>query len=169
MSTQAALKAVEDASAEYPSASVLDRDGFKAEQAALLNQMLALIYALLGLAILIALMGIANTLALSILERTREIGLLRAVGMTRSQLRSAIRWESVIIALQGTALGLVIGLFFGWALVRALEDQGMTVFQVPYGSLLVIVVLAALAGMVAAVGPSRRAAKLDVLRAVVSE
>jgi putative ABC transport system permease protein len=169
VSTQAALKAVEDASAGYPSASVLDRDGFKSEQAAPLNQMLALIYALLGLAILIALMGIANTLALSIFERTREIGLLRAVGMTRSQLRSAIRWESVIIALQGTVLGLVIGLFFGWTLVRALEDQGMTVFQVPFGSLLVIVVLAALAGMVAAVGPSRRAARLDVLRAVVSE
>ena len=169
VSMQAALRAVETASAEYAGVSVLDRDGFKDEQAAVLNQMLALIYALLGLAVLIALMGIANTLGLSILERTREIGLLRAVGMTRSQLRSAIRWESVIIALQGTALGVVIGLFFGWALVRALEDQGMTVFRVPYGSLLVIVVLAALAGMVAAVGPSRRAAKLDVLRAVVSE
>ena len=77
----------------------------------------------------------ARRVGLSILERTREIGLLRAVGMTRSQLRSAIRWESVVIALQGTALGVVIGLFFGWALVRALEDQGMTVFQVPYGSL----------------------------------
>jgi putative ABC transport system permease protein len=75
----------------------------------------------------------------------------------------------VIIALQGTFLGLLIGLFFGWALVRALEDQGMTVFQVPYGSLVVIVVIAALAGMVAAVGPGRRAARLDVLRAVVSE
>ncbi len=169
VSAAAALKAVKAASAEYAGTSVLDRDGFKAEQATVLNQLLALIYALLGLAILIALMGIANTLALSILERTREIGLLRAVGMTRSQLRSAIRWESVIIALQGTFLGLLIGLFFGWALVRALEDQGMTVFQVPYGSLVVIVVIAALAGMVAAVGPGRRAARLDVLRAVVSE
>ena len=87
--------------------------------------MLALVYALLALAILIALLGIANTLALSIFERTRELGLLRAVGMTRSQLRSAIRWESVIIALQGTVLGLVIGLFFGWALVRALDDEGL--------------------------------------------
>jgi putative ABC transport system permease protein len=79
--------------------------------------MLALVYALLGLAIFIALLGIANTLALSIFERTREIGLLRAVGMTRSQLRSSIRWESVIIAVQGTVLGLAIGLFFGWALL----------------------------------------------------
>jgi putative ABC transport system permease protein len=169
VSAPAALKAVEDASAPYAGASVLDRDGYKAEQATVLNQLLALVYALLALAVLIALMGIANTLALSILERTREIGLLRAVGMTRAQLRSAIRWESVIIALQGTFLGLLIGLFFGWALVRALEDQGMTVFQVPFGSLLAIVVIAALAGMVAAVGPGRRAARLDVLRAVVSE
>jgi putative ABC transport system permease protein len=169
VSKEAALKAVEDASAAYAGVSVLDRDQYKAEQSEFLNQMLGLVYALLGLAILIALLGIANTLALSIFERTREIGLLRAVGMTRSQLRSAIRWESVIIALQGTALGLVIGLFFGWALVRALEDEGLTVFRVPYGSLVVIVVLAALAGMIAAIGPSRRAAKLDVLRAVVSE
>jgi putative ABC transport system permease protein len=169
VSQEAALAAVEDTSAAYPGVTVLDRDGYKAEQSEFLNQMLGLVYALLGLAILIALLGIANTLALSILERTREIGLLRAVGMTRPQLRSAIRWESVIIALQGTALGLVIGLFFGWALVRALEDEGLTVFRVPFVSLLVIVVLAALAGMVAAIGPSRRAARLDVLRAVVSE
>jgi putative ABC transport system permease protein len=131
--------------------------------------LLALVYALLGLAILIALLGIANTLGLSIYERTREIGLLRAVGMTRSQLRSAIRWESVIIALQGTVLGLAIGLFFGWVLVRALADEGLTVFRVPYGSLGLIFALAAVAGMVAAIGPSRRASKLDVLKAVVSE
>jgi putative ABC transport system permease protein len=131
--------------------------------------MLALIYALLGLAVIIALLGIANTLALSIFERTHEIGLLRAVGMTRSQLRSVIRWESVIIALQGTALGMVIGVFFGWALVKALGDEGITVFRLPFVGLALIVVVAAVAGMVAAIGPSRRAAKLDVLRAVVSE
>ena len=89
--------------------------------------------------------------------------------MTRSQLRSAIRWESVIIALQGTVLGLAIGLLFSWALVRALDDQGMTTFRVPLTSMAAIVVLAGLAGMLAAVGPSRRAARLDVLRAVVSE
>lgn len=169
ISQEAALAAVERAAEPYAGVSVLDRDGFKEEAAAPLNQMLTLVYALLGLAIVIALLGIANTLALSIFERTREIGLLRAVGMTRAQLRSAIRWESVIIALQGTVLGLLIGVFFGWALVRALEDEGMTVFNVPYVSLLAIVVLAALAGIVAALSPSRRAAKLDVLRAIVSE
>jgi putative ABC transport system permease protein len=97
-----------------------------------------------------------------------DIGLLRAVGMTRTQLRSSLRWESVIIAVQGTALGLAIGVFFGWALVHALSDQGLTVFRVPYGSLGIVVLLAAAAGMVAAIGPSRRAAKLNVLRAVSS-
>ena len=169
VSKETALAAVERATKPYAGVDVLDRAGFTEQQGAQLDQMLGLIYALLGLAILIALLGIANTLALSILERIREIGLLRAVGMTRPQLRSAIRWESVIIALQGTALGLLLGLFFGWAMVRALEDEGLTVFRVPYGSLVVIVVLAALAGMLAAIGPSRRAAKLDVLRAIVSE
>lgn len=169
VSKQQALAAVQQAAKPYAGVDVLDREGFKREASAFLNQMLGLVYALLGLAILIALLGIANTLALSILERVREIGLLRAVGMTRSQLRSAIRWESVIIALQGTLLGLVVGLFFGWALVRALQDEGFTVFRVPYGSVVAIVVLAALAGMVAAISPGRRAAKLDVLRAIVSD
>lgn len=169
VSKQDALAAVERAAEPYAGVSVFDRDGFKKEAAAPLNQMLTLVYALLGLAILIALLGIANTLALSIFERTREIGLLRAVGMTRAQLRSSIRWESVIIALQGSVLGLLIGVFFGWALVRALQDEGMTVFNVPYVSLLAILVLAALAGVTAALSPSRRAARLDVLRAIVSE
>jgi putative ABC transport system permease protein len=169
VSTTAVLAAVKQAAEAYPGVTVLDRDGFKSAQAEPINRMLALIYALLGLAVIIALLGIANTLALSIFERTHEIGLLRAVGMTRSQLRSVIRWESVIIALQGTALGMVIGVFFGWALVKALGDEGITVFRLPFVGLALIVVVAAVAGMVAAIGPSRRAAKLDVLRAVVSE
>jgi putative ABC transport system permease protein len=91
------------------------------------------------------------------------------VGMTRRQLRSTIRWESVIIALQGTALGLLIGAFFGWALVRAFQDEGLTVFRVPYASMIAIVLLAGLAGMIASIVPSRRAARLDVLKAIVSE
>jgi putative ABC transport system permease protein len=164
-----ALSAVERAAKPYAGVDVLDRAGFISQMGQPLDQMLALVYALLALAIIIALLGIANTLALSIFDRIREIGLLRAVGMTRPQLRSAIRWESVIIALQGTALGLMLGLFFGWAMVRALEDEGLTVFRVPYASIIAIVVLAALAGMLAAIGPSRRAAKLDVLRAIASE
>jgi putative ABC transport system permease protein len=121
------------------------------------------------LAIVIALLGIGNTLALSILERTRELGVMRAVGMTRHQLRSAIRWESVIIALQGTALGLVVGAFVGWALVEALAGEGLTVFTLPVASLAVIVVLAAVAGVLAAVLPARRAAHLNVLGALTHE
>ena len=94
---------------------------------------------------------------------------MRAVGMTRRQLRGTIRWESVIIALQGTFLGLLVGVFFGWALVRAQQSQGITVFSVPYLTLLIMILLAGLAGVVAAILPSRRAAKLNVLRAIVTE
>jgi putative ABC transport system permease protein len=167
--TQSALAAVKDAAKPYPGAKVLDQTGYKEEQAKPINQMLALVYALLALAIVIALLGIGNTLALSIFERTRELGLLRAVGMTRPQLRSSIRWESVIIALQGTVLGLGIGMFFGWALVKALRDEGIDQFTIPFTSLAVVVVLAALAGVAAAILPSRRAAKLDVLKAIMSD
>jgi putative ABC transport system permease protein len=169
VSASSALTAVKAAAKSYPGVKVLDRAQYKADQSKVFDQLLALVYALLGLAIIIALLGIANTLALSVSERTREVGLLRAVGMTRGQLRSSIRWEAVIIAVQGTLLGLVIGTFFGWALVRAMHDQGVTVFHLPATSLAVVVVLAALAGALAAVQPSRRAAKLDVLKAVVSD
>jgi putative ABC transport system permease protein len=169
VSTADALAAIHTVTRDYPGVKVLDRAQYVDEQMTVVNRLLALVYVLLALAIVIALMGIANTLALSISERVREIGLLRAVGMTRSQLRSTIRWESVIIALQGTLLGLVIGVFFGWALVSALRDQGFTQFSVPLLILLGVVVLACVAGMLAAVPPSRRAARLDVLRAVVSE
>jgi putative ABC transport system permease protein len=164
-----ALAAVQRVADDFPGAEVQDRTGFKEDLTEPVNQILGLVYALLALAVVIALLGIGNTLALSILERTREVGLLRSVGMTRSQLRSTIRWESVIIALQGTLLGILIGIFFGWALVRALRDEGIDQFTVPFGTLLIVIVLAALAGVVAAVLPARRAAKLDVLRAIVAE
>jgi putative ABC transport system permease protein len=169
VSSGTALAAVKQVAKDYPGAKVLDRAGYKREQTKPVDQLLALVYVLLALAILIALLGIANTLALSIFERTRELGILRAVGMTRSQLRSTTRWESVIIALQGTVLGLVVGLFFGWSLVRALHGKGIDQFSLPLRSLVAVVVLAGLAGVVAAIWPSRRAAKLDVLRAVSAE
>jgi putative ABC transport system permease protein len=153
----------------YPNAELQDRTEFKAAQAAQINQLLGLIYVMLLLAVIIALIGIANTLALSIYERTRELGLLRAVGMSRRQLRSSIRWESVIISLLGTFLGLVIGLFFGWAVVQALKDQGFTKFAAPGGQLILVVIVGGFAGVLAAVFPARRAAKLDVLRAVTIE
>lgn len=164
-----ARTAVERETASYPGAQVLDRDEYKDEQLAFVDQLLGLVYALLALAILIAMMGIGNTLALSILERTRELGLLRAVGMTRRQLRSTIRWESVIIALQGAVLGLVIGLFFGWALVTAMSGQGLSMLSVPMANLGVVVVLAALAGIAAAVLPARHAAQMNVLESITSE
>jgi putative ABC transport system permease protein len=164
-----ALAAVEGVADDFPGANVLDQTEYKEEQLGFVDQILGLVYALLALAILIALLGIANTLALSIVERTRELGVLRAVGMTRRQLRSTIRWESVIIAVQGALLGLAIGIFFGWALVRAMRGEGLTVFSLPVTTLAIVVVLAALAGVVAAVLPARRAARLDVLKAVVTE
>jgi putative ABC transport system permease protein len=163
-----ALAAVKRVAIDYPGAAVLDQTQFKAETAKPINQLLGLVYALLALAVIIALLGIGNTLALSIFERTQELGLLRAVGMTRRQLRSTIRWESVIIALQGTVLGLLVGVFFGWALVTALNRQGSSVFSLPYKTLAVVVVLAAISGVAAAILPARRAATLNVLRAVVA-
>ena len=131
VSTAAALAAVRAVATKYSGTTVMDQAAFKADQAKPIQQMLSLVYALLALAILIALLGIGNTLALSIFERTRELGVMRAVGMTRHQLRAMIRWESVIIALQGTVLGLLIGVFFGWALVLAMRSQGITEFSFP--------------------------------------
>jgi putative ABC transport system permease protein len=163
---RAAVAKVSDA---YPQAKLQDRAEYKKAQAGQIDQLLNLIYALLGLAVFIALLGIANTLALSIFERTRELGLLRAVGMTRRQLRATVRWESVIIALLGTVLGLVIGTTFGWALVRALRSEGLSTFRVPFGQLAFMAVIAALAGVAAAILPARRASRLDVLAAIVSE
>ena len=168
-STAAALKAVRAIATKYSGTTVMDQTAFKAERTKPYQQLLTLVYVLLALAIFIALLGIGNTLALSIFERTRELGVMRAVGMTRHQLRAMIRWESVIIALQGTVLGLLVGVFFGWALVLAMKSQGITVFSLPVLSLVTVVVLAAVAGLVAAILPSRRAAKLNILHAIVSE
>ncbi|MGH9134752.1 MAG: ABC transporter permease [Ilumatobacteraceae bacterium] len=161
--------AISAAAAPYASADVQDKDAFLDSVNGEINTILGLFYALLAFAVLIALLGIANTLALSIFERTRELGLLRAVGMARSQVRSAIRWESIIIAVFGTTLGLAIGTFFGWAIVRAMADEGIDTLTVPVTSLAVVTVIAGFAGAMAAVMPARRAAKLDVLEALVTE
>jgi putative ABC transport system permease protein len=161
--------AINAAAAPYASADVQDKDAFLASVNGEIDTILGLFYALLAFAVMIALLGIANTLALSIFERTRELGLLRAVGMGRSQVRSAIRWESIIISVFGTTLGLAIGTFFGWAIVQAMADQGIDTLTVPVTSLAVVTVIAGLAGAMAAVMPARRAAKLDVLKALVTE
>ena len=132
--------------------------------------MLYFVYGMLGLAVLIALMGIANTLSLSIHERTRELGLLRAVGQTRSEVRSTVRWESVIVAILGTLGGIGLGVFLGWGLMRALVAQeGFGTFAAPVNSLVVVLALAALAGVVAAWRPSRRAGRLDILSAISTD
>ena len=161
---------LEDIVAGSPSVQVQDLEEYAEAQTGPLDTILAVIYGLLGLAVVIALIGIANTLTLSVLERTRELGLLRAVGMSRRQLRRTIMGESTIIAVFGTLMGLVIGIVFSIALsvVIAAEDPGLFRYALPYGQLVVITVVAAIAGVLAAVLPARRAAKLDVLDAIAS-
>jgi putative ABC transport system permease protein len=154
---------------DFPNVTVRDQAEYKAETAKQIDQIVNLFYALLALAVLIALFGIVNTLGLSIFERIRELGLLRAVGATRRQLRAMIRWEAVIIAVLGAVLGLAVGVFFGWTIVRALRTVGITEFALPVGQLVIFVVFAGLAGILAAVLPGRRAAKIDVLRAITTE
>jgi putative ABC transport system permease protein len=133
------------------------------------DQMLNVVYVMLLLAIIIALMGIANTLSLSVHERTRELGLLRAVGQTRRQLRAMVRGEAFTVALFGTVGGVGLGLFLGWAMVDTLADEGFTAFAVPTTQMLVILVLGALVGVTASVRPARRAARLDVLEAIATD
>jgi putative ABC transport system permease protein len=151
-----------------PTARLRTPAEFKADIAGQIDKLLNLIYVLLFLAVVISLFGIANTLALSVVERRRELGLLRAVGMQRGQLRAGARWEAVLIALFGTAVGTGLGVAFGWALVSTLADQGIDRVAVPGMRLLVIAVVAAAAAVVAAALPARRAARLDVLEAVSS-
>jgi putative ABC transport system permease protein len=120
-------------------------------------------------ALAIAVLGVINTLVLSVIERTRELGLRRAVGMRRRQLRAAIRWEAIIISVFGSVLGLAFALLGGWGVVRALRDEGFGVFEVPVGTLIVLVVLAGLVGLTAALIPAWRASRMKVLDAVSIE
>jgi putative ABC transport system permease protein len=168
VSMATARHAIEGTLHDTPTATLRTRDEFKGSIFHQINQLLNLIYVLLAMALVIALFGIANTLALSVYERTREFGLLRAVGMSRAQVRSTVRWESVIIALLGTMLGMTIGLGFGWALVQALSHgtNGISLLSIPFSQLAVIAVVAALAAVGAAAVPARRAARLDVIKAI---
>ncbi len=162
--------AVERVAARYGAPPVMDRGEYIDSLTGYVNAMLGVVYAMLALAIVIALMGIANTLSLSIHERTRELGLLRAVGQTRGQLRAMVRWESVIVALFGTVGGIGLGGFLGWGLVRATAGQSdLTVFSAPLGKVLIVVVVGALAGVLAGLRPARRAARLNPLQAIASE
>lgn len=153
----------------FPGIDVQDQAAFREKQAGLIDSILQLVQVLLALALLIALFGIINTLSLSIYERTREIGLLRAVGMDRRQVRGMIRKEAVIISVMGALFGLVIGVLFGWAMQQAFAESGITELSIPFGQLLTYMVIAGVLGVVAAIGPARRAAKLDVLQAISYE
>jgi putative ABC transport system permease protein len=160
---------LENALADLPMVTVKDQQAFADEQRKPIDTMLTIIYALLGLAVVIAVLGIVNTLALSVIERTREIGLLRAVGLGRRQLRTMLRLESVVIALLGAALGVLMGLGFGVAIQRALVDEGFDRLVIPWAQLGLFLGLAAVIGVLAAVWPGRRAARVDILRAIATE
>jgi len=169
VSTADALAAVETVTKDFPSAKVQTREDYINAQAKQIDQFVNLVYGLLALAVIIAIFGIANALSLSVYERTRELGLLRAVGASRGQVRAAVRYESVITALLGAVQGIVIGVLLGYATIIALRDQGFRSFTLPVFGLLVVLLLAILAGVLAAIRPARRAARLDVLRAVTVE
>jgi putative ABC transport system permease protein len=167
VSPEASKAAMDKVLKAWPNAELQDQAKFKSSIAGEIDMMLNLIYGLLGLAVVIALIGIANTLALSVHERTRELGLLRAVGMSRRQLKTAVRWESVLISLLGTALGFGLGVGGAWG-VAVSTAKDTTIFIVPVAQLAAIVGLAVFAGVVAAVGPARRAAKLNILGAIAT-
>jgi putative ABC transport system permease protein len=152
----------------FPQTEALTREEFKDNATGSIDGLLGLVYGLLMLSVLVALLGIVNTLALSVHERTRELGMLRAVGMTRNQVRSMVRAEAVITAGIGAILGIVLGVLFALIISRPLAEQGF-VFTLPIFTLLIFFVLAAIAGIVAAIPPARRASKVDVLRAVTTE
>jgi putative ABC transport system permease protein len=149
--------------------SVQDREEFKAAQSRQVDQLLAILYALLALSVVIATLGIVNTLALSVFERTREIGLLRAVGLSRGQLARTITLESVTTALFGAVLGTALGLALGVCLQRTLVGQGLSTLAVPWPRVGLTFVLAGVVGVVAAVLPAWRATRLDVLKAIATE
>ena len=152
----------------FPTIEAKDKEEFKDFVGDQVNQLLGVVYALLALAVIVSLFGIVNTLALSIHERTRELGLIRAVGMSRRQVRRIIRYEAVITALIGAVLGSVLGVLFAVIMSRPLADEGFTL-SIPVGTLIFLLVLAIVAGVIAAIGPARRASRLDVLDALAYE
>jgi len=152
----------------YPTVTVQDQTELKESVSSQVNSLLGFLFALLALAVVIAILGIINTLLLSVVERTREIGLIRAVGATRAQVRRMVVLESVLIAVFGALVGVVVGVVYGVLLQRALAEQGIGVLAIPWTRIAVFVVLAALGGVLAALWPARRAARLNVLGAISS-
>jgi len=153
----------------YGIGTLQDREQFIDGRSDIIDRSLSFIYGLLALSVVIAIFGIVLTMLLAVYERRREIGLLRAVGMTRSQVRTTVRWESVLTSLYGAIVGVVLGLVLGYVVIVALKDQGLTTYSIPTTSIAVIVVAAFVTGVVAAVIPAWRATKQDILRAISAD
>jgi putative ABC transport system permease protein len=168
VSASQAEAAIDPLVEQYGNGELQSRSEYIDAQAAGVNQLLALIYGLLALSIVIAAVGIVITLLLSVYERRREIALLRAVGMTRTQVWFTVSWESVITSLLGAVLGVLLGLLTGFLLVISLKDQGITVFRIPVISTIVILVVSFIVGVIAAVLPARRATKVDIIGAIAT-
>jgi len=151
---------------EFPAANVETADEFRERIVGMVDEVLTVVSVVVALAVIVALIGITNTLALSVFERTRELGLVRAVGMTRRQLRRMVRFEAALVATFGAVLGVGLGLVFGWGVATALPASFVSTTAIPFGSIVVLVIVAGSAGVVAAWLPARRAGKLNVLDAI---
>jgi putative ABC transport system permease protein len=152
----------------FPIAEIKTQDQFVSDQLGQLNKIIGLLYALLAISVIISIFGIVNSLVLSIFERTREIGMLRAIGLSRRQTRRMVRYESVITSVIGGILGTVVGIFFGFVMSKGLENQGIQ-FSVPYLQVIIFLVLSAVFGVLAAILPARRASRIKVLEALSYE
>jgi putative ABC transport system permease protein len=168
VSDQSARAAISELSEDLGIGKLESRDEYIDSQAAQVDQFLALIYGLLFLSVIIAIVGIIITLLLSVFERRREIGLLRAVGMTRSQVRTMVRWESVITSLFGAVTGVVLGILTGIVIVVSLNDSGFSAFTLPIGNTLFILIGAFIIGVIAAVFPAWRATRTEIIAAIAS-
>ena len=168
VSQESARTALQAAVDKYGQGTLLSKREYIDSQSGQINQLLGLIYGLLFLSVIIAVVGIIITLLLSVFERQREIGLLRAVGMTKSQVRTTVRWESVITSLLGAVVGIVLGVGLGWVIVYALRDQGLSSFSVPVGTTVSILIMAFVIGVLAAVYPAWRATRVNLLSAITT-
>ena len=161
-----AFAALDAAVKKYGQGELLTKQEYINKQSGQVNQLLGLIYGLLMLSVIISIVGIIITLLLSVFERQRELGLLRAVGMTRSQVRTTVRWESVITSLLGAVLGIILGIGLGWIIVFALKDQGLTSFKLPVGPTIIIMIMSFIVGLFAAIYPAWRATRVNILDAL---